>query len=187
MLQNLFLIQSSIPLSSQSPDGHQAECQPSKIVLIGTAHVSEKSVAEVKAAIRNLKPDIVAVELCRGRYDSLKGNVQESQVPIKEILSEGKISYYVIHWLLAYMQKKIGDDMGVKPGAEMLSAIEEAESIGAKVALIDRDIQVTLQRFWGKMKFLEKIKMIGSLLGGLIGIGKGNWISISIKMTDRTL
>ena len=117
----------SIPFLSQSSDGSKAEYQPSKIVLIGTAHVSEKSVAEVKAAIRNLKPDIVAVELCRGRYDSLKGNVQESQVPIKDILSEGKIYYYLIQWLLAYMQKKIGEDMGVKPGAEMLSAIEEAE------------------------------------------------------------
>ncbi|MGB9941291.1 TraB/GumN family protein [Methanosarcina sp.] len=168
----------SIPSPSQSLDGAQAEYQPSKIVLIGTAHVSEKSVAEVKAAIRNLKPDIVAVELCRGRYDALKGNVQERQVPIKEILTEGKIYYYIIHWLLAYVQKKIGDDMGVKPGAEMISAIEEAESVGAKVALIDRDIQVTLQRFWGKMKFLEKIKMIGSLLGGLIGIGKGTEIDI---------
>jgi len=168
----------SFPSPYQLSDAHQAESQPSKIVLIGTAHVSEKSVAEVKAAIRNLKPDIVAVELCRGRYNSLKGNVQESQVPIKEILSEGKINYYVIHWLLAYVQKKIGDDMGVKPGAEMISAIEEAESIGAKVALIDRDIQVTLQRFWGKMKFLEKIKMVSSLLGGLIGIGKGTEIDI---------
>jgi pheromone shutdown-related protein TraB len=168
----------SIPSLSQFSDAHQAEYQPSKIVLIGTAHVSEKSVDEVKAAIRNLKPDIVAVELCRGRYDSLKGNVKENQVPIKDILSEGKINYYLIHWLLAYVQKKIGDDMGVKPGAEMISAIEEAESIGAKVALIDRDIQVTLQRFWGKMKFMEKIKMIGSLLGGLIGIGEGTEIDI---------
>lgn len=173
----------SIPSSSQFSDAHQAEYQPSKIVLIGTAHVSEKSVAEVKAAIRDLKPDIVAVELCRGRYDSLKGNVQEKQVPIKDILSEGKVNYYVIHWLLAYVQKKIGEDMGVRPGAEMLSAIEGAESIGAEVALIDRDIQVTLQRFWGKMKFLEKVKMIGSLLGGLIGIGKGTEIDID-KITE---
>ncbi len=176
---------SEVSIPSQFSDEHQVEYHPSKIVLIGTAHVSEKSVAEVKAAIRNLKPDIVAVELCRGRYNSLKGNVQEDQVPIKEILSEGKINYYLIHWLLAYVQKKIGDDMGVKPGAEMVSAIEEAESIGAKVALIDRDIQVTLQRFWGKMKFLEKIKMVGSLLGGLIGIGGGAEIDIDqITETD---
>src|SRR5665647_1949054 len=68
--------------------------------------------------------------------------------------------------------------LGVKPGAEMLSAMEEAKTIGANVALIDRDIQVTLQRFWGKMKFLEKLRMIGSLLGGLIEIGKGNDIDI---------
>ena len=173
----------SIPSSSQFSDAHQAEYQPSKVVLIGTAHVSEKSVAEVKAAIRDLKPDIVAVELCRGRYDSLKGNVQEKQVPIKDILTEGKVYYYMIHWLLAYVQKKIGDDMGVRPGAEMLAAIEEAEYTGAKIALIDRDIQVTLQRFWGKMKFLEKVKMIFSLLGGLIGIGKGTDIDID-KITE---
>lgn len=174
----------SIPFTSQSSDGSKAEYQSSRIVLIGTAHVSEKSVAEVKAAIKNLKPDVVAVELCRGRYDSIKGNVQEHQVPIKDILSEGKIYYYVIQWLLAYMQKKIGEDMGVKPGAEMLSAIEEAEIIGANVALIDRDIHVTLQRFWGKMKFLEKIRMTGSLLGGLIGIGKGAEIDID-QITEQ--
>ena len=170
----------SIPSTSQSHDGHQVESQLSKIVLIGTAHVSEKSVDEVKAVIRNLKPDVVAVELCRGRYDSLERNAQEDQVPIKDLLSGGKIYYYVIHWLLAHLQKKIGEDMGVKPGAEMLSAMEEAETIGANVALIDRDIQVTLQRFWGKMKFPEKIRMIGSLLGGLVEIGKGNDIDIDI-------
>ncbi len=174
----------SIPFLSQSSDGSKAEYQLSKIVLIGTAHVSEKSVSEVKATIRNLKPDIVAVELCRGRYDSLKGNIQESQIPIKDILSEGKTFYFLIQWLLAYMQKKIGEDLGVKPGAEMLSAIEEAENIGANVALIDRDIHVTLQRFWGKMKFMEKIKMISSLLGSFIGIGKGADIDID-KITEQ--
>ncbi|KKG19117.1 TraB/GumN family protein, partial [Methanosarcina mazei] len=169
------------PFQPQIPDGNNSsvEFHPSKVVLIGTAHVSEKSVNEVRSAIRNLKPDIVAVELCRARYDSLKGNVPETnQVPIKEILTEGKVYYYLVHWLLAYVQKKIGEDMGVKPGSEMISAIEEAEASGAKIALIDRDIQVTLQRFWGRMKFTEKIKMLGSLIGGLIGIGKGAEIDI---------
>jgi pheromone shutdown-related protein TraB len=164
-----------IPSSqAQIPAGNSpaVEFQPSKVVLIGTAHVSEKSVEEVRNTIRKLKPDIVAVELCRARYDSLKGNVPETnQLPIKDILTEGKVYYYLVHWLLAYVQKKIGEDMGVKPGSEMISAIEEAEASGARVALIDRDIQVTLQRFWGRMKFMEKMKMLSSLVGGLIGIG----------------
>jgi pheromone shutdown-related protein TraB len=174
----------SIPFFAQSSDGDKPEFQLSKIVLIGTAHVSEKSVSEVKAAVRDLKPDIVAVELCRARYDSITGNVQQSQIPIKDILSDGRMYYFLIQWLLAYMQKKIGEDMGVKPGAEMLSAIEEAEAIGANVALIDRDIQVTLQRFWGKMKFTEKVRMVSSLIGSIIGIGKGTEIDID-QITEQ--
>jgi pheromone shutdown-related protein TraB len=168
----------SIPSTSQFPDGHQDE---SKIVLIGTAHVSEKSVEEVKTIIKNLKPDVVAVELCKGRFNSLEGNTQEEQVPIKDLLSGGKIYYYIIHWLLAHLQKKIGEDMGVRPGAEMLSAMEEASNTGANIALIDRDIQVTLQRFWGKMKFLEKVKMIGSLLRSLIDLGKEDDFDLDIN------
>jgi pheromone shutdown-related protein TraB len=82
------------------------------------------------------------------------------------------------------MQKKIGEDMGVKPGAEMLAAIEEAETLGSKVALIDRDIQVTLQRFWRKMKFLEKIRIIISLLDGLVGVRKGTDIDID-QITEQ--
>lgn len=174
-----------IPLFSQSSDvNNKSDNQPSRIVIIGTAHVSEKSVAEVKAAIKNLKPDIVAVELCKGRYDSLTGNIKESEIQIKDILSDGKMYYFIIQWLLSYMQKKIGEDMGVKPGAEMISAIEEAEAIGANVALIDRDIQVTLQRFWGKMKFIEKLRMVSSLIGGVIGVGKGSEIDID-KITEQ--
>lgn len=173
-----------IPSDSQSSDESSVENQPSRVVLIGTAHVSEKSVAEVKSVIKNLKPDIVAVELCEERSNALEGKSQEDQVPIKDLLSGGKLYYYLVHWLLAYMQKKIGEEKGVKPGAEMISAMKEAESIGAKVALIDRDVQVTLQRFWGKMKFSEKIKMIGSLLGCVVNFGKGNDLDID-QMTEQ--
>jgi pheromone shutdown-related protein TraB len=174
----------SVIFIAQSSIEHQAETPLSKIVLIGTAHVSEKSVTEVKSVIRNLKPDIVAVELCNGRYDSLKGNSQEESIPIKDLLSGGKIYYYLVHWLLAHLQKKFGEDTGVKPGAEMVLAMKEAEAIGAQVALIDRDIQITLQRFWGKMKFLEKIRMIGSLIGCVVQIGKGDDLNID-QMTEQ--
>jgi len=61
----------------------------------------------------------------------------------------------MLHWLLAYVQKKIGADTGVKPGAEMMAAIEQAENQVQKIALIDRDIQLTLGRFWNRMSFLR--------------------------------
>ncbi|NJD77963.1 MAG: TraB/GumN family protein [Candidatus Methanoperedens sp.] len=145
----------------------------SRIILVGTAHVSDKSVAEVNEVIEREKPDIVAVELDRGRYRALKGEeeVKDVNVKVKDVLSGGKIYSFMLHWLLAYVQRQIGADTGVKPGAEMLSAIEKADKIGARVALIDRDIQITLGRFWAKMAFFEKLRLIGSLLGASFGIG----------------
>ncbi len=142
-----------------------------RIILVGTAHVSDKSVAEVNEVIDKERPDIVAVELDKGRYQALKGEEEVKEVNIKELLSGGKFYYFLLHWLLAYVQKKIGSDTGVKPGAEMLSAIEKAEKTGARIALIDRDIQVTLGRFWNKMSFFEKLKLFISLIGAMFGFG----------------
>ncbi|WP_292465734.1 TraB/GumN family protein [Methanolobus sp.] len=144
---------------------------PTEIIIVGTAHVSEKSVREVNNAISREKPDIVAVELCSPRYEAIKGNVQNTQVPVKELLKEGKIYFYIVHMLLAHIQKKFADQMGIQPGAEMISAIEAAEASGAQVLLIDRNVQVTLQRFWNEMGFIEKIKMMGGLLAAVLGIG----------------
>ena len=39
-----------------------------EIRLVGTAHVSQKSVEEVRSAIEEFQPDIVGVELDRGRF-----------------------------------------------------------------------------------------------------------------------
>ncbi|VVB56462.1 TraB family protein [uncultured archaeon] len=142
------------------------------IIIVGTAHVSEKSIAEVNEVIEREKPDIVAVELDKARFQAIKGEEQVvKEINVKDLLSEGKFYYFMLHWLLAYVQKKIGADTGVKPGAEMMAAIEQAEKSGAKIALIDRDIQLTLTRFWNKMSFFEKLKLFGSLVGASLGFG----------------
>ncbi|MCG7854180.1 MAG: TraB/GumN family protein, partial [Methanosarcinaceae archaeon] len=177
-----------LPLQQNIPPTYSGVLQdsPSQIIIVGTAHVSEKSVRQVVETIEREHPDIVAVELCRGRYDALKGKAQVSQIPIKELLSEGKVYFFLVHWLLAYIQKKIGDEMGVQPGAEMINAIDAAEASGAKVALIDRDIQVTLQRFWSKMGFFEKIRMVSALIGAALGFGDGKDIDID-NITDQDM
>ena len=142
-----------------------------RIIIVGTAHVSEKSIAQVNEVIEREKPDIVAVELDSARFKAIKGEEQVKEINVKDLLSEGKFYYFMLHWLLAYVQKKIGADTGVKPGAEMMAAIEQAEKSGAKIALIDRDIQLTLSRFWNKMSFFEKLKLFGSLIGASLGFG----------------
>ncbi|BDZ66860.1 TraB/GumN family protein [Methanobacterium ferruginis] len=138
------------------------------LTIIGTAHVSEKSVEEVKNTILESKPDVVAVELDAARYQNLlnekNGVQQDKEIKIREILKGNNLTMFLVSGFLSYFQKKIGDDLGVKPGSEMLAAAEAAEEAGARVALIDRDIQITLKRALNRMSFWEKAKFVYSII-----------------------
>lgn len=148
----------------------------SEIRIIGTAHVSQKSVDEVKAAIVDFKPDIVAIELDEGRYLGLKK--QQKNPEIEEILEAKNFNELLMQWLLAFIQRKIGMDVGVDPGSEMKAAIAEAEEKEIPLAMIDRDIRVTLSRFWSSMPIVEKMKMFSSLIASLISLGKDTDINV---------
>jgi pheromone shutdown-related protein TraB len=140
-----------------------------EIRIVGTAHVSRKSIEDVTSAIEEYTPDIVAVELDRGRYAALR---KEGQAPaVSDVLKGGNFSQLLVQWMLAYLQRRIGMDVGVEPGAEMLAAIEDAERHGIPVALADRDIRITLMRFWQTMTLWEKGKMLAALAASLIGVG----------------
>ncbi len=139
------------------------------ILLVGTGHVLEKSVKEVEEVIAREKPDVVAVELCEARYHALKGEMRDFSPT--ELLSAGNPFLILTHWLLAYVQRRIGKEFGIEPGADMMAAIKKAEELGCKIALIDRPIQITMQRFWKKMRFVEKLRMIFSLIFSIASLG----------------
>ncbi len=96
-----------------------------KIILIGTAHVSKKSVEEVEKAIENEKPSAVAVELDLKRYRVLKG--ERIDVNLADIIKKGNVFLFLFQLFLSKFQKKIGKETGVKPGEEMLKAAVEAK------------------------------------------------------------
>lgn len=141
------------------------------LIIVGTGHILEKSVKEVEAVIDRENPDVVAVELCEARYKSLKGEV--GNFSVKDTLSTSSPFLILTHWLLAYVQRKMGDELGIEPGADMMAAIGKAEEKGCKIALVDRPIQITMQRFWKKMKFFEKLKMVFSMLFAITNIRGG--------------
>lgn len=141
------------------------------IILIGTGHVLEKSVKEVEEVIARENPAVVAVELCEARYDALTSEKREFSV--KDALTTGNPFLMLTHWLLAYMQRKIGAELGIEPGADMMAAIEKAKEFGCEIALIDRPIQITMQRFWNNMRFWEKLKMLFAIIFSIVSIGRG--------------
>jgi pheromone shutdown-related protein TraB len=154
-----------------------------EIKIVGTAHVSQQSVDEVRAAIEEFKPEIVAIELDPSRFAALKKQGRDPTV--NDVLEVRNFNALLVQWLLAYLQRKIGFDVGVEPGAEMKAAIEEAENHNIPIALVDRDIRITLLRFWNSLGFLEKIKMGWALIVSIAEVDAGQEIDIeSLKQQD---
>ncbi|WOF16573.1 TraB/GumN family protein [Methanoplanus sp. FWC-SCC4] len=156
-----------------------------EIRLVGTAHVSQNSVDEVRRAIEEFEPDVVAIELDQGRYAALKK--EGPKATVDDILKGGNFSEILVQWMLAYIQKKIGMDVGVEPGAEMMAAMEEAEGRNIPIALADRDIRLTLSRFWKGMSLWEKMKLIGALAGTVAGRGGDEEIDVEALTKDKDL
>lgn len=136
------------------------------IHLVGTAHVSARSVEEVREVIRTVKPDVVCVELCQGRFDALTSDNAFRNLDVFKVIREGKTLYLLAHLALASYQRKMGQSLGVKPGAELLAAIEEAKAVGARVELIDRSIHTTLKRTWANLGLWKRSMLLASLVVG---------------------
>ena len=132
--------------------------------LLGTAHVATASVEAVKENIEEWMPDIVAVELCKGRHDALTQEKRLDKEGLLKVIKEGKAPMVLLQSLLAAEQRKLGLDEGQQPGAELLAAVEVANEAKLRVELVDRDIQTTLRRAWNKMSFKEKFGLMWALL-----------------------
>ena len=132
------------------------------IILIGTAHVSKESIEEVRFAIREEKPDMVCVELDKGRSDAMSSNAWE-KLDVAKVFKEGKGFLLIANLVLAGFQRRLGAGLGVKPGEEMKAALETAQELGIPHALCDREVQITLHRAWSKCGFWNKSKLLASL------------------------
>jgi pheromone shutdown protein TraB len=154
-------------MSDSTPGGDAADAPTEGSVrVVGTAHVSEESVREVERVVEEERPDVVAVELDEGRYRQLKGGDPDDIDPV-DVLRGNTVFQFIAYWMLSYVQTRLGERFDVTPGADMLAAVESAERLGVDVALVDRDIQTTVQRFWARMSRGEKFRMAGELAFGV--------------------
>lgn len=138
-----------------------------EFILIGTAHISQESINEVKQYIEEEKPDCVAIELDDGRYESLKNPESWKNLDIIKVLKEKRGWVLLANLVLGSFQKRMGADVGVKPGEEMKAAADKCEELGIKTAMVDRPIQTTLRRAWAKNSFWGKCKLLGVLMSSL--------------------
>lgn len=150
----------------------ELEYEDKTIYLIGTAHISRRSVEEVEEVIREVRPDVVCVELDQMRFDALTDETRWRNLDIFQVIREKKLLFLFASLVLSAYQRKMGEVLGVKPGAELLAGVETAKDVGAEVVLADRNIQATLKRTWANLGFFAKARVASGLVASYFASDK---------------
>ena len=149
------------------PDVQIINLDGREIFLVGTAHISRQSVELVQQVIEQERPDCVCVELDEKRYNSLAERKRWVSLNIKEIIYKKQLSTLMVNLTLASYQKKLGEQLGVPPGTELLEAARTAEANHIPVSLCDRDVRITLRRAWHATSLWKKSYLLASLFASL--------------------
>jgi pheromone shutdown-related protein TraB len=147
---------------------HRLSINGREFILIGTAHVSRESVDEVSRIITEEHPGRVCVEIDASRFRAMSEGQNWSSLDIYQVLKRQQGFLMLANLVLSSFQKRLGADLGVKPGEEMLAAVETAKSLDIPFSFCDREIQVTLRRAWAKSGFWGKNKMLAALLSSAV-------------------
>ncbi|MEE0876769.1 MAG: TraB domain-containing protein, partial [Fibrobacteraceae bacterium] len=146
---------------------HLTTSTDKEIFLIGTAHISENSRILVREVIENEQPDAVCVELDAGRLLSLDEPERWKTTDLKTVIKEKQLGTLVANLILGSYQKRMGNQTGVKPGAELYEAVLAAREKNIPIVLSDRNIKITLKRAWASTPWYRKFSLLGGLFASL--------------------
>jgi pheromone shutdown-related protein TraB len=138
-----------------------------RYTLLGTAHVSKASVEAVRAAIATGTYDTIAVELDAQRAQSLTDPDALARLDLVKVLREGKTAVFAANLGLAAYQRRLAEQLGIEPGAELKAAVMDARERGLSLHLIDRDVGLTFKRAMQKLGWWGRAKVSGGLMASL--------------------
>lgn len=143
---------------------HKLKLDGQEIVLVGTAHVSQNSVEEVRNIIETENPDRICIELDSSRLKTKTDKADWENMDIRKVFKEGRGFFLLANTALASFQKRMGAQTGINPGEEILSAASIAKEKDIPLSLCDRDIQTTFKRAWAKSSLWNKCKLLATLI-----------------------
>jgi pheromone shutdown-related protein TraB len=159
--------ESNFPSSEYPDDVAVIGLADKTILLIGTAHISNDSADLVEEVITREHPDTVCIELDEKRFEALSNPQRWENLDLKEIIRKKQLSTLLVNLILSSYQKKLGGQLGVMPGTELLRAARIAEEHSIPVELCDREIRVTLRRAWHATSLWKKGYLVASLFASL--------------------
>ena len=135
--------------------------------LLGTAHVSKASVDAVKSAIDSGEFDAIAVELDAQRHAAMNNPDQLAKLDLVKVIREGKVPMFAANLGLAAYQRRLAEQLGIEPGAELKAAASEAQARGLPMHLIDRDVGLTFKRAGEKLGWWRRTMLGSGILASL--------------------
>ena len=154
-------IESEQPLRHVHRDGVE-------YTIIGTAHVSRASAEAVKKMAESGDYDAIAVELCQARYDALTAERKWTDLDLYKIIRQGKAGLVMANLALSAYQRRIADQFGIEPGAEMRAATVAAKERDLPLQLIDRDLATTLRRSYANVPWYKRLYLMAGLALGMV-------------------
>jgi pheromone shutdown-related protein TraB len=136
--------------------------------LIGTAHVSRASADAVRELAASGEFDAIAVELCQARYEALTAERNWTDLDLYRILREGKAGLVMANLALSAYQRRIAEQFGIEPGAEMRAAAVTAKANNLPLQLVDRDLATTLRRSYASVPWYKRIYLMTGLALGMV-------------------
>jgi pheromone shutdown-related protein TraB len=136
-------------------------------VVLGTAHVSRSSMEAVQALLDHERFDAVAVELCGSRAQGMRDPEAFKQMDLFQVIRQGKAGMVAASLVLSSFQKRLADQYGIQPGAEMKAAMDGADARGLPLWLIDREVGTTLKRAWHGVGFWQRFGLLGGMLASV--------------------
>ena len=136
-------------------------------VVLGTAHVSRSSVEAVQALLANETFNAIAVELCESRAQGMRDPEAFKQMDLFRVIREGKAGMVAASLVLSTFQKRLADQYGIQPGAEMKAAMDGAAQLDVPLWLVDREVGTTLKRAWHSVGFWQRFGLLGGMLASV--------------------
>ena len=154
--------------SSQTQPLEEISVNNTHITILGTAHVSKTSADAVAELVHSGKFDIVAIELCDSRHQSIINPNSLADMDLFEVIKSKKASMVAASLALGAYQQRLAEQFGIQPGEEMRVAMRLAEEQGLELALIDRDVGVTLKRVYKSIPWWRKIYVVSGLIASVL-------------------
>ncbi len=140
--------------------------------LLGTAHVSRASVTAVRSLIATGDFDAIAVELCDTRFHALRDREAWRNLDLLKVIREGKAGMVAANLALSAYQRRLAEQFGIEPGAEMKAAADLADERQRPLWLVDREISVTLRRAYRSVGFWDRMGILSGLVASLFERGE---------------